>query len=48
MYQVAVDVADQVARAQHFLAQACDVCEEHLLHDLEIRPGLVQDGVVEA
>ncbi|OQE34560.1 hypothetical protein PENCOP_c017G04620 [Penicillium coprophilum] len=42
-YKAAVDVADRVARAQHFLVQTCDSAE-HLQHDLEIKIGLVDDG----
>ncbi|KAJ5210189.1 Peptidase C14 caspase catalytic [Penicillium cf. griseofulvum] len=43
-YKAAVDIADRVARAQHFLVQTCDSPEEHLQHDLEIVLGLVDDG----
>ncbi|KXG51530.1 Peptidase C14, caspase catalytic [Penicillium griseofulvum] len=43
-YKAAIDIADRVARAQHFLVQTCDSPEEHLQHDLEINLGLVEDG----
>jgi hypothetical protein len=43
-YKAAVDIADRVARAQHFLVQTCDSSEEHLQHDVEIKLGLVEDG----
>ncbi|KAJ5142530.1 Peptidase C14 caspase catalytic [Penicillium bovifimosum] len=44
MYKAAVEVADRIARAQHFLVDTSDSSEEHLRHDLQIELGLVDEG----
>jgi hypothetical protein len=42
-YKAAVSVADNVARARHFLTQTCDIPEEQFQHDVEIKLRLMRN-----